>query len=40
MERRACVGDVGARRFDGAMLGVDQVDLRDAGERASASRDR
>ena len=30
MERGARVGDVGACRFDGAMLGVDQVDLRDA----------
>ena len=30
MKRGARVGDVGACRFDGAMLGVYQVDLRDA----------
>ena len=30
MKRGARVGDVGACRFDGAMLGIDQVDLRNA----------
>ena len=31
MERGARIGDVGARRLDGAMLGIDQVEPRDAG---------
>ena len=40
VERGARVGDVGARRFEREMLGVDQVDLRDARRARSSSRAR